>query len=159
MTEQQNTPPWGSPEDFNPEKAWNLIQALRADKEQLQAARDTLTQERDTALAQVGEKAKAIEELQATVQLTDDTVKTKESELYTLNTLRTKENLLIDAGLPRKYASQVVGDDEEAWKSSVDSLVELRGPATQDRRPDPAQAAEPQIDERTALANQLFGDN
>lgn len=28
-------PPWGSPEEFNPEKAWNLIQGLRADKEKL----------------------------------------------------------------------------------------------------------------------------
>jgi hypothetical protein len=28
-------PPWGSEEEFNPEKAWNLIQGLRADKEKL----------------------------------------------------------------------------------------------------------------------------
>lgn len=28
-------PPWASEADFNPEKAWNLIQGLRADKERL----------------------------------------------------------------------------------------------------------------------------
>ncbi|AHY26923.1 scaffolding protein [Mycobacterium phage Nairb] len=32
----QATPPWGSDEDFDPAKAWSLIQNLRGDKEQLQ---------------------------------------------------------------------------------------------------------------------------
>ncbi len=168
MTEQQNTPPWGNDEDFNPEKAWALIQELRAQKndpeahQEFQRLKDenaVLKDERDNALGQVGQKEKTIEELQATVQLTDDTVKTRESELSEFNTLRTKENLLIDAGLPRKFASQVVGDDEDAWNDSVQNLVELRGGASQERRPDPAQAAEPQIDERAALAEQLFGSN
>jgi hypothetical protein len=44
-------PPWGTPEEFNPEKAWNLIQALRADKEKL-AARPVLD---DTAKAKLAE--------------------------------------------------------------------------------------------------------
>lgn len=159
MTEQQTTPPWGTPEEFNPEKAWSLIQGLRADKEQLQAAKDSLTQERDTALGELGQRDKTIEELQATVQLTDDVVKSKEKDYSDLSTLRAKENLLIDAGLPRKYVSQVIGDDDEAWKTSVNDLLELRGPVAQERHPDPAQAAEPQIDERAALAEQLFGSN
>jgi hypothetical protein len=38
------TPPWGTETDFNPEKAWNLIQDLRSDKEKL-AARPVLTDE------------------------------------------------------------------------------------------------------------------
>jgi hypothetical protein len=29
------TPPWGSDEEFNPEKAWQLVQNLRADKDKL----------------------------------------------------------------------------------------------------------------------------
>lgn len=37
-TEQQQpaAPPWGSDAEFNPEKAWGLIQGLRSDKEALQ---------------------------------------------------------------------------------------------------------------------------
>ena len=35
-TEQEATPPWERDgEEFNPERAWTLIQALRAEKEQL----------------------------------------------------------------------------------------------------------------------------
>lgn len=35
-TEQEDTPPWErNGEEFNPERAWALIQALRAEKEQL----------------------------------------------------------------------------------------------------------------------------
>lgn len=40
----QQAPPWGSDEEFNPEKAWNLIQGLRADKEKL-ASRPVLDED------------------------------------------------------------------------------------------------------------------
>lgn len=36
-TETAATPPWGSDEDFKPEKAWNLIQNLRKDVTDLKA--------------------------------------------------------------------------------------------------------------------------
>jgi hypothetical protein len=61
------TPPWGSPEEFNPEKAWNLIQGLRADKERL-SARETITDEQKQAIAaleQQREAAKTAEQRQA----------------------------------------------------------------------------------------------
>ena len=38
-TGSTGTPPWGTPEDFDAEKAWNLIQGLRSDKEKLSARR------------------------------------------------------------------------------------------------------------------------
>ena len=40
------TPPWGSAEEFNPEKAWDLIQNVRSDK-------DTLKSENEALAAQV----------------------------------------------------------------------------------------------------------
>jgi hypothetical protein len=43
------TPPWG--EDFDPEKAWNLVKNLRADKEKLQQ-RPALTDEQKTKLTE-----------------------------------------------------------------------------------------------------------
>ncbi len=60
MTEQKpapadddkaKTPPWGTDEDFNPEKAWTLIQALRGDKATLTAERDELKTKVDAAEA------------------------------------------------------------------------------------------------------------
>lgn len=51
-SQQQNpTPPWGAPEEFDAEKAWSLIQGLRADKERL-SARETLTDEQRQQLAE-----------------------------------------------------------------------------------------------------------
>lgn len=44
-------PPWGSPDEFNPEKAWKLIQDLRADKEKL-AGRPVLDDAAKTRLAE-----------------------------------------------------------------------------------------------------------
>lgn len=48
---QAQTPPWGSDEEFNPEKAWNLIQGLRADKEKL-AGRRVLDEDAQRKLAE-----------------------------------------------------------------------------------------------------------
>lgn len=44
-------PPWGDPTQFDPEKAWNLIQGLRADKEKL-AARPVLDEAAQAKLAE-----------------------------------------------------------------------------------------------------------
>ena len=35
MSETPQTPPWGTDEEFNPERAWNLIQNLRTEKDGL----------------------------------------------------------------------------------------------------------------------------
>lgn len=51
-----DSPPWG--DDFNPEKAWSLVQNLRADKEKLQQ-RPTLTDEQRTKLAEYDRLAEA----------------------------------------------------------------------------------------------------
>lgn len=155
MNDQQK--PWGDDTEFDAEKAWTLIQNLRGDNERLKSSAATVAEERDSALAEVKAHAGKVEELQATVQLTDDSVKAKEQEYASLNVLRSKENLLIDAGLPRKYAAQVIGDDEAAWNDSVNALAELRGAGSQERRPDPAQVAEPAEPSDDAQAKQFFG--
>lgn len=47
--QEPQTPPWGDDANFDPEKAWNLIQGLRADKEKL-SARPALTDEQKQQL-------------------------------------------------------------------------------------------------------------
>ena len=150
MTDQQK--PWGDDENFDADKAWTLIQNLRAERDQAKADRDALTRERDTLAARTSD-------LEAAAQSKDAALAEKDRELLAANTLRAKENLLVDAGLPRDLASNVVGDDEEAWKNDVQRFAALRGEVRQERTPDPAQAAAPQIDERTALANRIFGSD
>lgn len=44
-------PPWGDPANFDPDKAWKLIEDLRADKEKL-AARTAMTDEQKQQLAE-----------------------------------------------------------------------------------------------------------
>lgn len=46
-----STPPWGTEENFDPDRAWSLIENLRAEKERL-SARPTLTPEQQTQLAE-----------------------------------------------------------------------------------------------------------
>lgn len=157
MTDDQQRP-WEDGE-FDAEKAWTLIQNLRGDNDRLKADKTSLTQERDEAVQAKNESAQSVEELQATVQLTDDTVKQREKDYAELNTTRAKENLLIDAGLPRDLAANVTGDDEDAWKASVDRFTEIRGEASQERRPNPAQAANPPEQSQDAAARSFFGLN
>jgi hypothetical protein len=46
---QQQTPPWGSDDQYDPAKAWSLIEGLRADKEKL-SSRPALTVEQQQKL-------------------------------------------------------------------------------------------------------------
>lgn len=57
-TEPTPTPPWGSDEDFNPEKAWNLIENLRAE------AKDAKAKVRDFEDANLSAQEKAERDLQ-----------------------------------------------------------------------------------------------
>jgi len=59
--DKKATPPWGTDADFNPEKAWNLIQALRGDKTTLTAERDGLKQKVDAAEAATLTEAQRLE--------------------------------------------------------------------------------------------------
>lgn len=55
-TGASSAPPWG--EDFDADKAWSLIQNLRADKERL-SARETLTPEQKSQLEEYGRLVEA----------------------------------------------------------------------------------------------------
>lgn len=143
------TPPWGSDEDFNPEKAWNLITNLRDEVGTLKTARQE-------ALDQVSARDASIEELRATVQLTDDSVKQYQDELNGLKVTRAKEDLLEQGGLPRSLSRYVIGEDEEAWKASVEDLASLRG--KHGHQPDPSQSdgADPAPPSRDDQARSFF---
>ena len=62
-------PPWGSEADFNPEKAWNLIQNLRTEASEAKAKADTASKEA-TELAQFRVKAQEAEDSKAETEIT-----------------------------------------------------------------------------------------
>ena len=141
----QDRKPWGDDSEFDPQKAWTLIQNLRAEiaegktKHQDQiAAKDAELSNKD---AELSAKLEEIETIKASAQSSVDALAAKEAELTTLQALRTKENLLLGAGIPAAFAANLTGDDEEAWKADIARLAELRGGAPQNYTPDPAQAA------------------
>lgn len=149
--ESKPTPPWGSAGDFNPERAWTLIQNLRAEAAQHKQAATTARQQAESLTAQVqaltSERDKALADTSTAVEA-----------LTVEKTARAKERLLAAAGLDAEtFAPMLTGSDEEAWTSQVEALTGLRGQAAP--KPDPAQsAATPATDDRTALARQVFGD-
>lgn len=147
---ESNQRPWEDGE-FDAEKAWTLIQNLRSDK-------TTLASERDAALSEVATRDSRITELESEVQTRTADADSARDELGKLTTVRTKESLLAEAGLPLTLAQNVIGDDEDALKASVDALVALRDSvsASQARRPDPAQSADNPEPSKTEKAAELF---
>lgn len=154
MPDDQTKKPWGSDEDFDAEKAWNLIQNLRAEKAQLQTDKQALVTERDTALQTVQKHAAEIEGLQAAAKTERDTLTAEVGSFKGRTAQLAKETLALEAGLPRDFARFIVGDDEEAWKENATALAALRDGGTP--RVDPAQSAQG-FDDDDALARAFLG--
>lgn len=147
----ENTPPWGTDDEFKPEQAWSLIQTLRNEVKEAKLSASTAVSERD-------KYAEQVEELQATVQLTDDTAKELEGNLGKEKFGRKFDRLAFERNIPLSIASTITADTEEDAIAKLDSLAEWRGKQEpQERAPDPAQAAEPVTDEKANLAAQFFG--
>ena len=73
------------------------------------------------------------------------------------STLRVKEHLLMDAGLPRDLASNIVGDDEEAWRGSVERFAALRAPSEPVRTQNPAQSGQSATPSDDEVGRAFFG--
>lgn len=156
MTDEQA--PWEkNGEEFDAEKAWNLIQNLRTEKQELQTKNSALLEERETIAKERDEYSTTVDEQKATLQLAHEDLAERQKNYEQLETLRTKENLLIGRGLPREFASYIPDGDEETMTSAVEKFASLRGTEGASAPPNPAQVAEPAVDERQALADHVFG--
>ena len=103
------------------------VDALQAQIAELTKSNEALTTERD--------------EYQAALQLSQDDVTAKEQAFTELSNTRAKENMLIDAGLPRSLTANIVGETKEDWEKSVAAFAELKSSGTKPKR-DPAQSAD-----------------
>lgn len=148
------TPPWGSDSEFNPEKAWNLIQGLKADKEKL-AAREVLTDDLKTKLTEYDklvEASKTDQERQAEelARWQQDAQKWR-SEAVTARVQALAADFAdpsdaVAAVDPAKYLDAGGQIDEAAIKADLDALLERKphwrrspgaGSATAPRVPSP----------------------
>lgn len=111
------TPPWGSDEDFNPEKAWNLIQNLRSDKESLTADRDKYKQAHDEA-----EKAKLSDLDRATSERDEHKSRAEKAEAQLL-----RYEVGTAKGLTSAQAKRLVGSTKEELEADADDLLSSFG--------------------------------
>ena len=123
MSDEQDTPDVQDEQDTPDAPDVDDLQAQIAE---LTKSNEALTTERD--------------EYQAALQLSQDDVTAKELAYTELSNARTKENMLIDAGLPRSLAANIIGDTQEDWEKSVTAFAELKSSGTKPR--DPAQSAD-----------------
>lgn len=153
MAENQ-TPPWGSDEEFNAEKAWTLIQNLRNDKDSLTSQRDALTTEK-------GELEQRVTSLEADVTTATERADTAEASVSEISFGRRLDTLAHERGLSPEDVSllNIAAGDEDDATAKLDRLAALRGekaPAVP--VPDPAQAATPPTpSDEDAVAKKLFG--
>ena len=103
------------------------VDALQAQIAELTKSNEALTTERD--------------EYQAALQLSQDDVTVKEQAFTELSNTRAKENMLIDAGLPRSLVANITGDTKEDWEKSITAFSELKSSGEKPKR-DPAQSAD-----------------
>ena len=104
-------PPWGSDEEFDPERAWKLIQNIRKEKDELKPLAEKARELEDS---QKSEQQRLNEERDALA---------KERDLLRGELLR--ERVARKHGLPDKLASRLQGDDEESLEADAKELAEL----------------------------------
>lgn len=118
------------------------VDALQAQIAELTKSNEALTTERD--------------EYQAALQLSQDDVTAKEQAFTELSNTRAKENMLIDAGLPRSLVANITGDTKEDWEKSITAFSELKSSGEKPKR-DPAQSADnTPTNDPTAAARDFF---
>lgn len=161
-TPPEEKPPWGSDEDFKPEKAWALIQNLRKDKTNLTSERDELRT-----------KVKEFEDAGRSDQ---EKLNERASGAETRATNAEREaarlRVALKKGLTETQAKRLVGDDEEALEKDADELLadfksdnndetgvevgQEPGLRPQEKlRPGAAPGATPEKDDPASLAEQV----
>jgi hypothetical protein len=148
-----DAPPWGDPENFDPEKAWILIQGLRADKEKL-SKRPALTDEQQAKLAEFDRLAEAsktdLERAQDTARKSEERAarllqRTVAAEIKTLAEGFADPTDALESLDPKKYATDDGDVDTEAIKADLAELLERKPhwakaqQRTTTMRPNPAQ--------------------
>lgn len=121
------TPPWGSDENFNAEKAWELIQNLRKEKtpvikalESKVAELQASTEARNKALASalgLSEAPKSEDDLAETVKSLQDKFETSQREAAKLR-------IAAEKGVPAEYHHLLTETDTEKLTAQAEMAAE-----------------------------------
>jgi hypothetical protein len=123
---KEQTPPWG--DDFDAERAWRLVQNLRADIAGLKTERDTLVAERQE---RENEGKSDAEKLAARLAEAERTATAAQRELW-------RERALRKHPLPDDLVDFVVGDTEEELIAKAERLASVATPKAPEGQTDPA---------------------
>lgn len=122
------TPPWGSDEEFNPQKAWDLIQNLRTELKDLKTSHtDTAATlkkvegERDAALAKIDDKAN--EGKSQADQLASQLAELQQ-KLADESHARLRAEVVASKGLTHAQAKRLSGSTLEELEADADDLLE-----------------------------------
>lgn len=152
--EKSRKKPWGSDEEFDPEKAWTLIENLRKEVGTIKADRDHLK-----AKAQEIEDAKLGEKERAEKTATEATQRAAKAEADAA-----RLRVALKKGLTETQAKRLVGESEEDLEKDADELLESFKKEEDDDaprrprerlRPGAAPGAEPEKSDPASLAAEV----
>lgn len=124
-----STPPWG--DDFDAERAWTLVQNLRADKDKLQGEKDTLTTELATErqAREDAEKAAKDADPEGKLSAAEKRAADAERSLWTERALRKH-------AIDEELVEFLSGDTEEAILAKAEKLSKVGKPGTEKPKTD-----------------------
>jgi hypothetical protein len=105
--------PWGDDKDFDPEKAWKLIQNVRSDVDKLKTERDTLA----TKIKEYEDATKS------DTQKLEERATTAETGLSTAQRETARLRIALKKNLTETQAKRLVGDTEEELEADADELL------------------------------------
>lgn len=111
---KEQTPPWGSDEEFDPQKAWRLIQNLRDENSELKPKAQKLKELEDEQKS---------EQERLTEKLTETEKRAAEAELKAA-----RLEVATEKGLPKSSVKFLTGTTAEELEASADELLALMKP-------------------------------
>lgn len=149
-----DTPPWGSEENFDADKAWGLIQGLRADKATLQGR--VITDEQAQMLSEYQALVEASQSDQERTQAELESARAAAGQVPTLTTENLKLQVALDKGIPAPLVKRLQGATREELEADADTLLGLVSTPKQGMKPNPAQGTSgggaPSLDDQIAEA-------
>jgi hypothetical protein len=119
--EKGKQPPWGDPENFKPEQAWELIQKLRSEKgdpnlrDELDTLRQQQTQQRDALAAALGIKP---EETSDTDKLATQ-IETLRGQIVASE----RRAIAVESRIPEEFQHMLTATDPEGLRKQAADLV------------------------------------
>jgi hypothetical protein len=111
--QQEPKPPWGSNEEFDPEKAWKLLQNVRADAEKAKADREALAQK-----VQQHEDA-----TKSDTQKLEEKATSAEQRASKAEQEAARLRVALKKGLTETQAKRLVGESEEELENDAEELL------------------------------------